>query len=143
MNRLLNLKKLKSQNNIYNNNSKKFRKEKFKISNKYISNSEELKEKNNNQQLNDDTPLGSTFAYNKKYIANDGSLNNNRNLTDNQNHKFRVSLLSACPNSNNNFFVPYVSLHSPLSNFDLIKNNLNNNNIRQKIGTAFEKRRRI
>ena len=57
-----------------------------------INNSEELKEKNNNQQLNDDTPTGSTFAYTKKYIANDGSLNNNQNLTDNQNLKFRVSL---------------------------------------------------
>ena len=108
-----------------------------------INNSEELKEKNNNQQLNEDTPSGNTFAYTKKHTSNDGSLNNNQNLTDNQNHKFRVSLLSACSNSNNNFFVPYVSVHSPFSNFDLIKNNLNNNNIRQKIGKEFEKRRGI
>ena len=54
MSRLLNLKKLKSQYNIYN--SSKFVKEKYNRGNKYISvfdkknNSEELKEKNNNQQ---------------------------------------------------------------------------------------------
>ena len=56
MSRLLNLKKLKSQYNIYN--SSKFVKEKYNRGNKYISvfdkknNSEELKEKNNNQQKN-------------------------------------------------------------------------------------------
>ena len=169
MSRLLNLKKLKSQYNIYN--SSKFVKEKYNRGNKYISvfdkknNSEELKEKNNNQQknikiMNKDAPSGNNFGYNKKYISNNNSINT-QNLTDNQNHKFRVGLLSACSNSNNNVFIPYVSLHRPLSNFNIggqlninkynltkknmninmniIKNNYNN--IREGIGTAPEKKR--
>ena len=74
-----------------------------------------------NQKLNmknDDTPSsGSTFAYSKKYNSN--SLNN-QNMTEDHNNKFRMGLLSAFPNSNNNnIIIPFLPIQRPLSNFNL------------------------
>ena len=88
--------------------------------------------KNNN--ANDDTPSVSTLAYSKKYNSN--SINN-QNLTEDHNNKFRMGLLSAFPNSNNNnIIIPIIPLQRPLSNFNLgcgqlwenIDNNKNNIN---------------
>ena len=98
-----------------------------------------------NQKLNmknDDTPSsGSTFAYSKKYNSN--SLNN-QNMTEDHNNKFRMGLLSAFPNSNNNnIIIPFLPIQRPLSNFNLgggqlwenidniNKNNINNIKIEQ------------
>ena len=88
--------------------------------------------KNNN--LNDDTPSVSTLAYSKKYNSN--SINN-QNLTEDHNNKFRMGLLSAFPNSNNNnIIIPIIPLQRPLSNFNLgcgqlweNIDNINKNNI--------------
>ena len=91
---------------------------------------------------NDDTPSsGSTFAYSKKYNSN--SLNN-QNMTEDHNNKFRMGLLSAFPNSNNNnIIIPFLPIQRPLSNFNLgggqlwenidniNKNNINNIKIEQ------------
>ena len=146
--RLLNLKKLKSQNNI---NSKPLI---DKNKTKYVSifdniltnkknNSEELKNINNikisedkhlsstgkrvlyNKKYNiynnvnvnnDDSPSVSTLAYTKKYTSN--SINT-QNLTEDHNNKFRVGLLSAFSNSNNNIFIPFLPIQRPLSNFNI------------------------
>ena len=84
---------------------------------------------------NDDTPSsGSTFAYSKKYNSN--SLNN-QNMTEDHNNKFRMGLLSAFPNSNNNnIIIPFLPIQRPLSNFNLGGgqlweniDNINKNNI--------------
>ena len=144
--RILNLKKLKSQNNIIDNNNKtKPLIDNFNKGTKYIrgidfiskNNSEVLNATKNNQtienkylpktgkqiqnkiiknNINDDTPSGSTLSHTKKYIIN--SINS-QNLTEEQNHKFRFGLLSACSNSNNNIFIPFVSIQRPLSNFNI------------------------
>lgn len=114
------------------------------------NNSEELNNINNNQQninhgniynnkkiniKNDDTPSsGSTFAYSKKYNSN--SINN-QNMTEDHNNKFRMGLLSAFPNCNNNIIIPLLPVQRPLSNFNLGGgqlweniDNINNNNIK-------------
>ena len=88
--------------------------------------------KNNN--ANDDTPSVSTLAYSKKYNSN--SINN-QNLTEDHNNKFRMGLLSAFSNSNNNnIIIPIIPLQRPLSNFNLgcgqlweNIDNINKNNI--------------
>ena len=144
--RILNLKKLKSQNNIIENNNKtkpmieKFNREtKYitaidtknknhsevldaakshqSIGNKFISKTgKQIQNKIIKNNINDDTPSGSTLSHTKKYIIN--SINS-QNLTEEQNHKFRLGLLSACSNSNNNIFIPFVSMQRPLSNFNI------------------------
>ena len=93
-----------------------------------------------NTHLNDDTPSVSTLAYSKKYNSN--SINN-QNLTEDHNNKFRMGLLSAFSNSNNNnIIIPILPQQRPLSNFNLgcgqlwenidnikiNKNNINNMN---------------
>ena len=97
----------------------------------------------NNQQLNfkkfninEDTPSGSTLAYSKKYNSN--SINN-QNLTEDHNIKFRIGLLSAFSNSNNNtnIIIPILALQRPLSNFNLgggqLWENIDNSNLNKNI----------
>ena len=99
------------------------------LANNNKNNSEELNNKQNinkgniyNQKINiknDDTPSsGSTLAYSKKYNSN--SINN-QNMTEDHNNKFRMGLLSAFPNSNNNnnIIIPLLPIQRPLSNFNL------------------------
>ena len=138
--RLLNLKKLKSQNNI--NDAKPLNNKKdtkyVSVFDNFLSNnknkSEELQNDkyipstgkrvlynkkyniNNNINANDDSPSVSTLAYTKKYTSN--SINT-QNLTEDHNNKFRVGLLSAFSNSNNNIFIPFLPMQRPLSNFNL------------------------
>ena len=91
-----------------------------------------------NTNLNDDTPSVSTLAYSKK---NNSNSINNQNLTEDHNNKFRIGLLSAFSNSNNNnIIIPILPQQRPLSNFNLgcgqlwenidniNKNNINNIN---------------
>ena len=86
--------------------------------------------------INEDTPSGSTLAYSKKYNSN--SINN-QNLTEDHNIKFRIGLLSAFSNSNNNtnIIIPLLPLQRPLSNFNLgggqLWENIDNNNFKQNI----------
>ena len=86
--------------------------------------------------INEDTPSGSTLAYSKKYNSN--SINN-QNLTEDHNIKFRIGLLSAFSNSNNNtnIIIPLLPLQRPLSNFNLgggqLWENIDNNNLNQNI----------
>ena len=69
-----------------------------------------------NYNFNDDTPSASTLAYSKKYNSNS---TNNQNMTEDHNNKFRMGLLSAFSNSNNNIIIPIIPIQRPLSNFNL------------------------
>ena len=86
--------------------------------------------------INEDTPSGSTLACSKKYNSN--SINN-QNLTEDHNIKFRIGLLSAFSNSNNNtnIIIPILPLQRPLSNFNLgggqLWENIDNNNMNKNI----------
>ena len=86
--------------------------------------------------INEDTPSGSTLAYSKKYNSNS---TNNQNLTEDHNIKFRIGLLSAFSNSNNNtnIIIPILPLQRPLSNFNLgggqLWENIDNNNLNKNI----------
>ena len=86
--------------------------------------------------INEDTPSGSTLAYSKKYNSN--SINN-QNLTEDHNIKFRMGLLSAFSNSNNNtnIIIPILPLQRPLSNFNLgggqLWENIDNNNLNKNV----------
>ena len=71
---------------------------------------------NNNILSNDYTPSVSTLAYTKKYTSN--SINT-QNLTEGHNNKYRVNLLSAFSNSNNNIFIPFFPVQRPVSNFNI------------------------
>ena len=151
--RLLNLKKIKSQNNINDNNFKENKYDSFNKNNrkelKNLKNDKYVSQKNSistrkkmlynsqyniqyNKDINDDTPSISILAYTKKYITNS---NNSQNITDN-NNKYRVGLLSAYSNSSKNILIPLVSLQRPLSNFniggELNIDNINNEKINKE-----------
>ena len=122
--RLLNLRKIKSQNNLdYNKNkSEKLRDDFCSIGEKFIpyTGKQVLCNKKyniqNNINSNDDTPSVSTLAHTKKYTSN--SINT-QNLTEDHNNKYRVNLLSAfSSNSNNNIFIPFFPVQRPVSNFN-------------------------
>lgn len=134
----------------YNN----FDKEPFKKEKKFISafDKMKLKNKNNSQELNNNTnnlnkhmflntkiniknynymeecPSTSTFAFTKNYNS---KLINKQNLTEDQNNKIRIGLLSAVSNSNNNMITPLIPIQRPLSNFNFgggqFWENINNN----------------
>ena len=70
----------------------------------------------NNIISNDDTPSVSTLAHTKKYTSN--SINT-QNLTEDHNNKYRVNLLSAFSNSNNNIFIPFYPVQRPVSNLNM------------------------
>ena len=123
----------KDKNEVMNNiqNLKNKENQIMPISSKPIMYSQKLNFKNSN--FNEDTQSGSTFAYSKKFYSI-----NNQNLTEDHNNKFRMGLLSAFSNSNNNnIIIPILPLQRPLSNFNLgvgqlwenIDNNINKNNI--------------
>ena len=97
--RILSLRKLKSQNNIThaNKNSEKF-KDNFSNIGKLMPST------------------GKQVLYNKKYTSN--SINT-QNLTEDQNNKYRVNLLSGFSNSNNNIFIPFLPIQRPASNFNI------------------------
>ena len=174
---IINLKSLKGNNSNLNELKEsffgkynKFGKELFKKDQKCISAFERMiiTNKNNSQELNnnmqnlnkqtflntkiniknynmiDDSPSTSTFAFTKKYNSN--SINK-QNLTEDQNNKLRMGLLSAISNSNNNnnnnnMIAPLIPTQRPLSNFNLgggqfwenINNSNTNNVINIKIG---------
>lgn len=89
-------------------------------------------QKNNikNYNFNDEIPSGSTMAFSKKFNSN--SINSH-NLTEKQNNKLRIGLLSAYSNSSNNIIIPILPLQRPLSNFNLgvgqMIDNIDNGNI--------------
>ena len=124
--RILNLRKLKSQNNMTHekNNSQKLS-EKFSTIRKIMPSTGKqliynkkytIPNNNNNILSNDYTPSVSTLAYTKKYTSN--SINT-QNLTEGHNNKYRVNLLSAFSNSNNNIFIPFFPVQRPVSNFNI------------------------
>ena len=122
--RILNLRKLKSQNNISHekNNSQKLS-DKFSTLRKIMPSTgkqliynKKYSIPNNNVLANDYTPSVSTLAYSKKYTSNS---TNSQNLTEGHNNKYRVNLLSAFSNSNNNIFIPFFPLQRPVSNFNI------------------------
>ena len=122
--RILNLRKLKSQNNMTHekNNSEKLNDNICSIGKLMPSTGkQELYSKkysiqNNNIISNDDTPSVSTLAHTKKYTSN--SINT-QNLTEDHNNKYRVNLLSAFSNSNNNIFIPFFPVQRPVSNLNM------------------------
>ena len=122
--RILNLRKLKSQNNMTHekNNSEKLNDNICSIGKLMPSTGkQELYSKkysiqNNNIISNDDTPSVSTLAHTKKYTSN--SINT-QNLTEDHNNKYRVNLLSAFSNSNNNIFIPFFPIQRPVSNLNM------------------------
>lgn len=122
--RILNLRKLKSQNNMTHekNISEKFKDNFSGIGNlmpstgKQILYNKKYNIQKNNIISNDDTPSVSTLAHTKKYTSN--SINT-QNLTEDHNNKYRVNLLSAFSNSNNNIFIPFFPVQRPVSNFNM------------------------
>ena len=122
--RLLNLRKLKSQNNLlYNkNNSEKLNDNLPGANEKFMPSTQKQVFYNKKYDIqkniisNDDTPSASTLAYTKKYTSNSIST---QNLTEDHNNKYRVNLLSAFSNSNNNIFIPFFPLQRPVSNFNI------------------------
>ena len=122
--RLLNLRKLRSQNNLmYNkNNSEKLKDNSPNANDKTFPSTQKQIFDNkkydiqNNIISNDDTPSVSTLAYTKKYTSNSIST---QNLTEDHNNKYRVNLLSAFSNSNNNIFIPFYPVQRPVSNFNI------------------------
>ena len=122
--RLLNLRKMRSQNNVMDNknNSEKLKDDFNYKSEKHIPSTgkQVLYNKKysirNNIISNDDTPSVSTLAHTKKYTSN---LSNTQNLTEDHNSKYRVSLFSAFSNSNNNIFIPFFPVQRPVSNFNI------------------------
>ena len=122
--RLLNLRKLKSQNNLlYNkNNSEKLNDNLPGANEKFMPSTQKQVFYNKKYDIqkniisNDDTPSASTLAYTKKYTSNSIST---QNLTEDHNNKYRVNLLSAFSNSNNNIFIPFFPLQRPVSNFNM------------------------
>ena len=121
--RILNLRKLKSQNNMTQekNASQKLKDNFSEIGNIMPSTGKQVlynKKYNiqNNIISNDDTPSVSTLAHTKKYTSN--SINT-QNLTEDHNNKYRVNLLSAFSNSNNNIFIPFYPVQRPVSNLNM------------------------
>ena len=121
--RILNLRKLKSQNNMTQekNVSQKIKDNFSEIGNIMPSTGKQVlynKKYNiqNNIISNDDTPSVSTLAHTKKYTSN--SINT-QNLTEDHNNKYRVNLLSAFSNSNNNIFIPFYPVQRPVSNLNM------------------------
>ena len=122
--RLLNLRKLKSQNNLmYNkNNSEKLKDNLPGANEKFMPSTQKQVFYNKKYDIqkniisNDDTPSVSTLAYTKKYTSNSIST---QNLTEDHNNKYRVNLLSAFSNSNNNIFIPFFPVQRPVSNFNV------------------------
>ena len=121
--RILNLRKLKSQNNMTQekNVSQKLKDNFSEIGNIMPSTGKQVlynKKYNiqNNIISNDDTPSVSTLAHTKKYTSN--SINT-QNLTEDHNNKYRVNLLSAFSNSNNNIFIPFYPVQRPVSNLNM------------------------
>ena len=144
--RLLNLKKLKSQKNMYNKGKNTLIGQ-FNKGTKYISAFNRVNKNNdelNNFKMNHNNSLKHTYStgkekfYNSKYNiqynknSNDNSINNisyikkytsnsikSQSITEDKNNKFRVGLLSAFSNSSKNILIPLVSLQRPLSNFNI------------------------
>ena len=122
--RILNLRKLKSQSNMTHekNNSEKLKDNICNIgklmpsTGKQVLYNKKYNIQNNNIISNDDTPSVSTLAHTKKYTSN--SINT-QNLTEDHNNKYRVNLLSAFSNSNNNIFIPFFPVQRPVSNFNI------------------------
>ena len=122
--RILSLRKLKSQNNIThaNKNSEKFKDNFSNIgklmpsTGKQVLYNKKYNIKNSNIISNEDSPSVSTLAHTKKYTSN--SINT-QNLTEDQNNKYRVNLLSGFSNSNNNIFIPFLPIQRPASNFNI------------------------
>ena len=114
---------LNKPQNLQNSNSQN-----IPLSSKPIIYNQKINIRNFN--FNEDTQSGSTFAYSKKYNSH---IKNNENLTEEYNNKFRMGLLSASSNSNNNIIIPMLPLQRPLSNFNLgggqIWENIDNINI--------------
>lgn len=158
----INLKSLKGNNSNLNELKESFfgkynnlDKECLKKDQKFISKFDRMiiKNKNNSQELNnniqnlnkpkflntkinikncnyiEECPSTSTFAFTKKYNS---KLINNQNLTEDQNNKIRMNLLSAVSNSNNNMITPLIPIQRPLSNFNFgggqFWENINNSN---------------
>ena len=120
--RILNLRKLKSQNNMTQekNINQKLKDNFAAIINFVPSTGKQVYNKKynikNNIISNDDTPSVSTLAHTKKYTSN--SINT-QNLTEDHNNKYRVNLLSAFSNSNNNIFIPFFPVQRPISNLNI------------------------
>lgn len=86
-----------------------------------------------NYNFSDEVPEGGTMAFIKKFNSN--SINS-QNLTEEQNNKLRIGLLSAYSNSSNNIIIPILPIQRPLSNFNLgvgqLFENIDNRNINKK-----------
>ena len=122
--RILNLRKLKSQNNMtHEKNINEKLKDNYRnigkqmpSTGKQVLYNKKYNIQNNNIIANDDTPSVSTLAHTKKYTSN--SINT-QNLTEDHNNKYRVNLLSAFSNSNNNIFIPFFPVQRPVSNLNI------------------------